>query len=156
MRYSGGAQIDLGPAWALRLPLVILVASGGTEQGYAEIAVVPGVIYRFRSRAAERFTPYVGGGVKLGGFGADRPLLGKPLIAAVQQPLDLDEHHGDHHTDDPNFDSRAGIGAELWLGASLHAGRVVSFDFELSGSLVPVDGVLVFGTAQTAALRVTF
>ena len=160
LRLSAGAQIDLGPRWALRLPLVIAGASGGSLDGYAEIDVVPGVIYRFRDRVDEPFTPYLilGGGIKLGGFGAGRPLLAKPVVVATLRPLvsrhDLFEGH--HHSDDPNFDSNAAIGAEVWVGLSWHATRLLSLDFELAGSIVPVDGVPVEVLAETAALRFMF
>jgi hypothetical protein len=157
-RLTAGAQVDLGPRWALRLPIVIAGASGGSLDGYAEIDVVPGVLYRFRDRIDEGFTPYVGAGVKLGGFGAGRPLLAKPPVIATVRPgvapNDLFEEH--HHSNDPNFDSEATVGAELWLGGSWHATRLLSLDFDLTGSAVPVDGVLVAVVAQTASLRFTF
>jgi hypothetical protein len=156
LRFGAGAQIDLGPRWALRVPLVIAGASGGSLGDYAEIALVPSVIYRFRARADERFTPYVGAGVKLGGFGAERPLLGKPVVATVSQALGDGVFEEHHHTDDPNFDSAVAIGGEVLLGGSWHASRLLSLDFELTGDFVPVDGVLVAVVAETAALRFTF
>jgi hypothetical protein len=155
VRLWGGVEIGLGSRWALRLPLVLAAASGGTRKGYSEIDIVPGVLYRFRSSVDERFTPYVGAGVKLGGFGADRPLLGKPLLGTVQQALDLD-HHSSHHTDDPDFETSVTVGGELWLGASWHLGRLFSLDAEMSASLVPVSSVVVVALAQTLAGRVTF
>jgi hypothetical protein len=158
LRFAAGAQLDLGPRWALRLPLVIAGASAGSLGDYAEIDLVPSVVYRFRDRADQRFTPYVGLGLKLGGFGADRPLLGKPLVAPLTQALSnnnvvFEEHH---HSDDPNFDSGAGLGGELVLGGSWHASHLLSLDFELTGELVPVAGSLVGVVAETAALRFTF
>jgi hypothetical protein len=157
LRLAAGAQIDLGPRWALRVPVVVAGASGGSLSDYAEISVVPGVIYRFRDRADAGFTPYVGGGVKLGGFGADRPLLGKPVVATLRPSVSkndlFDEHH---HSSDPNFDAEASVGAEVWIGGSWHASRLVSLDFDLTGELVPVDGALIAVVAETAALRFTF
>jgi hypothetical protein len=156
LRLWGGAQIDLGPHWALRLPLVFAVASGGSKKGYAEFDIVPGILYRFRSRADESFSPYAGAGVKLGVFGADRQLLGLPSIASTTQALDFDHHHsGDGHSSDPDFDGNGAIGGELWLGGSWHLGRWVSLDLDLSASMFAVDSVLVVTTAQTVAARVT-
>jgi hypothetical protein len=154
LRLSTGAQIDLGPRWALRLPLVI-ASAGGTDDGYAEIGVAPGVIYRLRNRADESFTPYVGAAVKFGGFGAERPLLGKPRVAtpAVSHGDIFEEHH---HSDDPNFDVVAGTGAEASLGGSWHATRLLSLDFDLTGELLAIDGALVHALAETVALRFTF
>jgi hypothetical protein len=69
LRLSAGAQLDLGPRWALRLPLV-LAAADGDNGGYAELDVSPGVLYRFRYRVDQTFVPYLGAGAKLGFFGA--------------------------------------------------------------------------------------
>jgi hypothetical protein len=157
LRLWGGAQIDLGPRWGLRLPLMLGLASGGTRKGYAELDITPGVLYRFRSSASERLTPYVGAGVKLGVFGADRPLLGKPLIGTTQQALDFDHHHsGSSGGDDPDFDGTVTVGGELWLGASWHIARLFSLDFEVAPYLVSIDSVLVVGVSETVASRITF
>jgi len=162
LRLSTGAQIDLGPRWALRLPIVMATASGGADtpsggasDDYAELDVAPGVIYRFRTRADESFTPYVGAAVKFGGFGAERPLLGKPLVAKpALSHSDIFEEH--HHSDDPNFDVVAGAGAEASVGGSWHATRLFSLDFDLTGEVAAIDGVLVHALAETVALRFTF
>jgi hypothetical protein len=156
LRLAAGAQIDLGPRWAVRVPVVIAGASGGSLSDYVEIDVVPGVLYRFRDRVNEGFTPYVGAGVKLGGFGADRPLLGKPVVAVLRPAVSRNDLFDEHHHSDPNFDAAASIGAELWAGGSWHASRLLSLDFDLTGAFVPVDGALIAVVAETAALRFTF
>ncbi|HVY31566.1 MAG TPA: hypothetical protein VHB79_33755 [Polyangiaceae bacterium] len=156
-RLWAGAQIDLGPRWALRLPLMLGVASGGSRMGYAELDLVPGVLYRFRNSASQRLTPYVGLGAKLGVFGADRPLLGLPLLGTTQQALDWDHHHhsGDGSSD-PDFDGTVTVGGELWLGASWHIARLFSLDFDLAASMLSIDSVLVVGVSETVAARLTF
>lgn len=156
LKLWGGGQLDLGPRWALRFPLVLGFASGGTRKGYVEIDIAPGVLYRFRNSASQELTPYVGAGVKLGVFGADRPLLGKPLIGTTQLALvDIDHHHSGGG-DDPDFDGTLTVGGELWLGASWHLARLFSLDFEVAPSLVAIDSVLVVAVSETVASRFTF
>jgi hypothetical protein len=157
LKLWAGGQLDLGPRWALRFPLMLGVASGGTRKGYAEIDIAPGVLYRFRNSASQELTPYVGAGVKLGAFGADRPLLGKPLIGTTQLALlDIDHHHHSGGGDDPDFDGTLTVGGELWLGASWHIARLFSLDFEVAPSLVAIDSVLVVAVSETVASRLTF
>src|SRR5438477_11089393 len=45
LRLAAGAQIDLGPRLAPRVPVVIAGASGGSLSDYVEVDVVPGVLY---------------------------------------------------------------------------------------------------------------
>jgi hypothetical protein len=155
LRLSAGVQLDLGSHWALRLPAVI-GAADGTNGGYAEIDVSPGMLYRFRHHADQGFVPYVGGAVKLGLFGADRLFLGKPLLPVSHTTTSDLLHEHRHTASDPNFDTAGTVGGEAWLGASLHASRLFSVDFEVTGVLLPIDGVLVEAIAETVALRFTF
>jgi hypothetical protein len=154
LRVSAGVQLDLGPRWALRLPLV-LAAADGTNGGYAEIDLSPGMLYRFRYRADQTVVPYFGAAAKLGGFGADREFLGKPLLPVTVHATDLfHEHH--HGSSDPNFDTVFSVAGEAWLGASVHASRLFSVDFDVAGEALPIDGVLVGALTETMALRFTF
>ncbi len=116
VRLAVGGEYELGPHWAFRMPLVIGVSGAGTahDRGFAELDVVPGVVYRFRRVSNQTWVPYAGGGLKLGAWGADRPLIGQPLAVARTAPDlgDLFEDH--HHTGgssggDPNFDIKVGV-----------------------------------------------
>ena len=154
LRVSAGAQLDLGPCWVLRLPLVV-AAADGTNGGYAEIDLSPGVLYRLRYHADQTIVPYFGAAAKLGGFGADREFLGKPLLPVTPHATDLfHEHH--HGSSDPNFDTVFVVAGEAWLGASVHASRLFSVDFDVTGEVLPIDGVLVGALTETMALRFTF
>ena len=157
LRFATGAQLDLGPRWALRLPLV-LAAADGTHGGYAEIDVAPSIVYRFRSRADQVFVPYLGGGVKLGAFGADRTFLGKPRLSTLDvntgELLDYQHHH--HGWSDPNFDTVAKPGGEAFLGCSLHAGRLFSMNLDVTGEVLSIDGVLVNVVVETVGVGFTF
>jgi len=155
LRLSAGAQLDLGPRWALRLPLVI-AASDGSHGGGAELALSPGLVYRFRYRAQQGLVPYLGAGVELGMFGADRRILGKPLLPVPHTDVSALLHEHPHNASDPNFDTVGTVGGVAWAGASLHASQLVSVDFELAGEAVAIDGVVVEAIAESVALHLTF
>lgn len=152
LRFGLGALVDLGPRWSLRFPLVVAAATGNAHASYAELDLIPGVLYRFRDRASAGFTPYVGMALKLGGFGAGRALLGKPLDAGsgISAAALFDESS---YLDDPNFESTLTVGAEAELGGSWRVSRSFSLDLELSAAVVPVAGVMVEVLAETAAAR---
>jgi hypothetical protein len=92
-----GMEFDLGPRVALRVPLEINYAgsthtnfSTGVEQStvFAYVGLSPGILYRFRSEPDQRWTAYLGGSVKLGGFMFGRRLLGlapNPPPATTQE-----------------------------------------------------------------------
>lgn len=130
-------QIDLGPRWALRLPLGAALA-GESPSDFVELSFTPGVIHRWRDDADQAWVPYVGGGLKLGLFGAGRGLLGLPLIAS-RQALDLD--FGDDGGDpDPNEEVDLGALPELWGGVEWHPNRWCSLHLGAAYSYVRVAG----------------
>jgi hypothetical protein len=162
IRLAVGGEYELDAHWAIRVPIVVAVTGSGSahENGFAELDVVPGVVYRFRSTGLETWVPYLGGGVKLGAWGADRPLVGQPLVAARTAP-DLEDLFGDHHHTgdgsggDPNFDVKAGAGIELWAGTEVHAASWLGIRFGLALGLVRVDRTLIETIAETVTLRVS-
>src|SRR6478672_7323955 len=74
-------QIELGPHLAIKLPIEF--GYGGSVNGahYGELAIVPGVVYRFRDRDDQRWVPYVGGGLRFGAVSIGKTLVGEPLGA---------------------------------------------------------------------------
>jgi hypothetical protein len=56
LRLGLSAQLDLDPHWALRLPLVLALATRSSHADYAELDLIPGVVYRFRKHASDAFT----------------------------------------------------------------------------------------------------
>jgi hypothetical protein len=156
---AAALQIDLGVRWALRLPLSIDAAFARGQSELIEVAFTPGAIYRFRTGLDEGLVPYAGGGLRLAGAGAERDLLGLPVV--TQSALELKhEHHGDHHpfghrSDDPNFDTEASLGPEIWLGVEQRLSRWFLFDWRLSYSWLRVDGVGVHLFMQSLAARLT-
>jgi hypothetical protein len=150
VRLGLGAELHLGQGWALRLPLVVAAASGSAHADYAELDLVPSVLYRFRDRAQQGFTPYAGAGLKVGGFGAGRALLGKPLAADSSVAALFGEQS---FWDDPSFESTLSIGAEITVGGSWHLTRRFSLDVEVDAAAVPVAGTLIEGIAESALAR---
>ena len=162
VRLAMGGEYELDAHWAVRVPLVIAVTGSGSahEHGFAELDVVPGMVYRFRSSGLETWIPYLGGGLKLGAWGADRPLVGQPLVVARRVMHDVgdlfdDHHHGADGGGDPNFDAKAGGGFELWAGAELHAASWLTVRFGVALGLVRVDRTLIETLAETITLRVS-
>jgi len=157
IRLAVGGEYELDAHWAIRVPLVLAV-TGSRTAGFAELDVVPGVVYRFRETGRETWVPYLGGGLKLGAWGADRPLVGQPLITARVAP-DLGDLFDDHHHTgsggDPNFDVKAGAGIELWAGTEVHAASWLAVRLGLALGLVRVDRTLIETLAETVALRVS-
>jgi hypothetical protein len=121
-------QVDLGSRWALRLPLELGV--GGLEDStFAELGITPGLLYRWRDDADQRWVPYFGGGLRLGVVGAGRGLLGLPLVTVQALDLDFDGHDGGS---DPNLESSVGAFPEVWAGVEWHPNRW--FALNLGGS----------------------
>lgn len=82
-----GPELDLGPRLALRVPLQLGFA-GDVESStsFAELALAPGVVYRFRHDRHQRWVPFAGGALALGAFQFGRQLLGlAPSPAGVSQ-----------------------------------------------------------------------
>lgn len=163
IRLAVGGEYELDGHWAVRVPLVLAVTGSGSahEHGFAELDVVPGVVYRFRSTGLDAWIPYLGGGLKLGAWGADRPLVGQPLIVprrVIRDVGDLfDDHHhtGDGSGGDPNFDVKVGGGIELWAGTEAHLASFVTVRLGLALGLVRVDRTLIETLAETVTLRIS-
>jgi len=159
IRLAMGGEYELGPHWAVRVPLVLGVtgSSATHDHGFAELDLVPGAVYRFRGSAADTLIPYLGGGLKLGAWGADRPLVGQPLVVPRIAPdlgdLFDDHHHSSTSGGDPNFDAKVGTGVELWAGVEWHLASWVGLRFGLTWGLVRVDATLLHAIAETATLR---
>ncbi|WP_147445664.1 hypothetical protein [Corallococcus aberystwythensis] len=121
-------QVDLGSRWAFRLPLEVGVGGSG-DATFSEVGLTPGLLYRWRSDAAQRWVPYLGAGLKLGVAGAGREFLGLPLVTTVQSlDFDFDDFDDDGDGDggsesDPNFESRLGAFPEVWAGVEWHPNR---------------------------------
>jgi hypothetical protein len=161
VRVAVGGEYELDAHWAVRVPLVLAVTASGSahEHGFAELDVVPGAVYRMRSTGLETWVPYLGGGLKLGAWGADRPLVGQPLVVARRVMRDLGDLFDHHHTGDgggdPNFDVKVGGGIELWAGAEMHAATWLTVRFGVALGLVRVDRTLIETLAETLTLRVS-
>lgn len=152
VRASAGVQIDLGPRWALRVPVVVASAVGSGDAGFAEIDLVPGVVYRFRNVQDQRWITYLGGGLKLGAWGADRAFLGQPLVA-VAVARDFDDL-GDGG-DDPNFETTIGVGVEGWAGAEWRPNRWFAMTFELTGAAMSINGAATLAVSESIGLRLS-
>jgi hypothetical protein len=160
VRAAIGVQIDLGPRWAVRMPVIIDATARGDDVGYSELSLVPGVIYRLRSDADQRWVPFAGGGIKLGAWGAHLGLLDKPLVVPRVAPALLDwdweDDDGDGHGDsDPNVVVETGAGVELWAGAEWRPARWFALAPELTYALVRVDGVVVHAVSESVTVRFT-
>lgn len=114
-------QFDLGPRWALRLPLDLGVG-GSRPANFAELGISPGLLYRWRDDADQRWVPYLGAGLRLGAVGAGRRLLGQPLVM-TQQLRSMDWDSDGDGADDPNFESMARASPELWAGVEWRPSR---------------------------------
>jgi hypothetical protein len=157
VRAAIGVQLDLDARWAVRMPIVLGGAFSGDRASYSELDIVPGVVYRFRSDADQRWVPYLGGGIKLGAWGAHRALIDKPLAAPPVVTLrDWDDDHDWHGDgDDPDFPTRMGVGAELWAGAEWRPRRWFALSPELTYAVVRVEGVAVHAVSESMTVRFT-
>jgi hypothetical protein len=153
---QGAIQVDVGPRWALRLPLE-LGAGGSGDSTFAELALTPGVLYRWRDDADQRWVPYFGGGFKLGLAGANRGLLGLPLVtseALDTQALDIHFHHHDgDSSSDPNDVSRLGAFPELWAGLEWHPTRWFALNLGGAYTYVRLAGTNVHLLHERVGLR---
>ena len=153
LRGGVAVQIDTGPRWALRFPVVIGSAPWGSG-GFADISIVPGMLYRWRNDVNQRWIPFAGAGIKLGGWGAHREMLDQPLVAAhlARDLDDLDDGDGES---DPNFEVNFGAGLELWGGAEWRPNKWVALNLQMTAFAVRVHAATVWGLAQTIGLRVS-
>ncbi|MBN8232616.1 hypothetical protein JYK02_34370 [Corallococcus macrosporus] len=146
-------QVDLGSRWALRVPLEVGTGGSG-DSTFSEVAVTPGLLYRWRSDAGQRWVPYLGGGLKLGAAGAGREFLGLPLVTTVQS-LDLDFDDGDGESD-PNFESRLGVFPEIWAGVEWHPNRWFALNLGAAYTYVRLLGTNVHLLHERVGVRFSF
>jgi hypothetical protein len=144
-------QWDLGPRWAIRVPIELGVGGFARGEGYGELLAIPGVVYRFRSYDDQRWVPYLGGGVRFGAVGIGNALVGQPLVVACCHDWgDSDGHH------DPNIQSSTAWGTELWAGVEWN--RTSWFSLQLAGALgyerILATAVVVL--RETLGLRFSF
>jgi len=121
-------QWDLGPRWALRVPIEFGVGGLTSGEGYGELLAIPGVVYRFRNHDDQRWVPYLGGGMRFGSVGIGKSLVGQPLVVACCH----DWGDSDGHPD-PNTDTELVWGTELWAGVEWNRARW--FSLQLAGAL---------------------
>jgi hypothetical protein len=157
--FVAGLQVDLGSRLALRLPIEATIGAG--SGGYLDLAVTPGLLWRFRSSADQFFVPYVGAGWKLGAFSAHHELLGLPLSTGSSlrtlASADLDDlDDGDGGRDDPDQEAAPSYLPELWLGADLQLGRLVAMELGLTYAYQPIAGTAVSVVSERIAFRLTF
>jgi hypothetical protein len=145
-------QWDLGPRWALRLPIELSLAGLSNGGGYGELALLPGAIYRFRDADDQRWVPYLGGGLRLASVGIGNTLINRPLVVACCHDWG-DGHNG---KPDPNVDSEGTTCLDLWAGVEWN--RTSWFALQLAGSLgyERLAGVPVIIARELVALRLSF
>ncbi|WP_208729959.1 hypothetical protein [Corallococcus exercitus] len=143
--------MDLGARWAFRLPLEVGVGGSG-DSTFSEVGVTPGLLYRWRDDAAQRWVPYFGGGLKLGAAGAGREFLGLPLVTTVQS-LDLDFDDDGDGESDPNFESRLGVFPEVWAGVEWHPNRWFALNLGAAYTYVRLLGTNVHLLHERVGVR---
>jgi hypothetical protein len=148
--FQAAIQLDLGPRWALRFPLELGVGGAG-DSSFAEAGFTPGVLYRWRDDADQRWVPYFGGGIKLGVVGAGRELIGAPLVNSVQA-LDIHFHDG-HSSSNPNVETNVGAFPELWAGIEWHPTRWFSLNLGGAYTYTRVLGTNVHLLHQRVGMR---
>ncbi len=135
---------DLGPNWSLHMPIELGEGGFGGGEGYGELAIVPGVLYRFRDRDDQRWVPYVGGGLRAGYAGVGKTLLGQPLVVACCH--DWGDDSGHTGAGDPDVEDGSAAGAEAWAGIEWN--RTRWFSLQLAGAVayerVAATSVIVF------------
>jgi hypothetical protein len=157
MSLASAVQIDLGPRWAMRFPLSLDLAFRNGGVGYGSIAITPGLVYRWRSSAAQRWIPYLGGGARLASSGVHRDFVGLPQV--VTSALHIDEHHhfsGGGGSSDPNIDAEGTISPEVWAGFELHSDRWLAVIFGAAYAWIWIDSESVHLLRETVAVRATF
>jgi hypothetical protein len=151
-------QFDLGPRWALRVLVTADVTFVSSPGGYADISLTPGIVRRWRRRQDQAWVPYVGGGVKLGSFGAGHALLGLPAVTT--SALFIGHHHidldGHGHADDPNFEIGQRVAPELWAGVECHPLSWFSIDLAASYAWIRLSGANLHLLRELIGLRLSF
>ena len=144
-----GVEIDIGTRLALRVPLEIAYAgSSSTDAAGVEQSTVflfagfsPGIVYRFRREPHQRWTAYVGGGARLGGFMFGRSLLG---LAPNPPPVTTQEF------------TRAGAAPELAAGLLFSPARWFSLRIAVDYTYIFVAHTSVHALSETIAPRFSF
>jgi len=144
-----GVEIDLGPRTALRIPLEINYAGSsntdgsGVEQStvFAYVGLSPGIVYRFRSERDQRWTAYLGGALKLGGFMFGRQLLG---VAPNPPPATMQEF------------TRAGAAPDLMAGFLFTPFRWLTWRIALDYTYIFVAHTSVHALSETIGPQLSF
>lgn len=144
-----GVEVDLGPHLALRVPLEIAYAGSsqddatGVEQStvFLYAGFSPGLTYRFRSERDQRWTAFVGGSLKLGGFMFGRQLLG---VAPNPPPATMQEF------------SRLGAAPTLTSGVLFTPVRWFSLRIAVDYTYIYVAHTSVHALAETIAPQLSF
>lgn len=144
-----GVEIDLGPRTALRIPLEINYAGSsntdgnGVEQStvFAYVGLSPGIVYRFRSERDQRWTAYLGGALKLGGFMFGRQLLG---VAPNPPPATMQEF------------TRAGAAPDLMAGFLFTPFRWLTWRIALDYTYIFVAHTGVHTLSETIGPQLSF
>jgi hypothetical protein len=144
-----GVEIDLGPHLALRVPLEIAYAgssqddAAGVEHStlFLYVGLSPGVVYRFRTERDQRWTPFVGGALKLGAFMFGRELLG---VAPNPPPATMQEF------------TRVGAAPDLTAGVLFTPVRWFSLRIAVDYTYIFVADTSVHALAETFAPQFSF
>ena len=144
-----GVEIDLSPRLALRLPLEINFAGSTNTDGsgvedstvFAYVGLSPGLVYRFRSEPDQRWTPYVGGAIKLGGFMFGRRLLG---LAPNPPPATMQEF------------TRAGAAPDLAAGLLFTPFRWLCWRIAVDYSYIFVANTSLHALSETVGPQLSF
>jgi hypothetical protein len=157
-------QVDLNKRWAFRLPLELGAGGFGDGAGYGELALIPGLLYRFRDTDDQRWVTYVGGGTRFGLGGIGRVLINQPLIVQSQNVACCHDWGdggwsgggGGGHSD-PNTELVIiGLSPELWVGGELRLSRWVLVNFAGSVAFERTNSTSVVVLRETVGLRATF
>jgi hypothetical protein len=144
-----GVEVDLGAHTALRVPLEIGYAgsrstgSDGVERSsvFLEAGLAPSVVYRFRDERGQRWVPYVGAGVRLGGF-----MFGRRLLGLAPNPPPATEQEF----------VRLGAAPELTVGLLFTPVRWFSLRLAAEDTYVFVAHTSVHALSETIAPRFSF
>jgi hypothetical protein len=144
-----GAEIELSPRTALRIPLEINYAGSSNTDGsgvehstvFAYVGLSPGIVYRFRSERDQRWTAYLGGALKLGGFIFGRQLLG---VAPNPPPATMQEF------------TRAGAAPDLMAGFLFTPFRWLTWRIALDYTYIFVAHTSVHTLSETIGPQLSF
>jgi hypothetical protein len=144
-----GVEVDIGTRTALRVPLEIAYAgssnndAAGVEQStvFLFVGLSPGIVYRFRRERQQRWTPYVGGAARLGGFMFGRSLLG---VAPNPPPATMQEFQ------------RLGVAPEVTAGLLFSPARWFSLRIAVDYTYILVAHTSVHALSETIAPRFSF